>query len=80
MDTVNVREIIAIRACVMKAPPVFLRGAYKSAMRLALKDIVSGMEMQNQLRISRGGSCLSFFREFCYSVQLAVAKCQEPPS
>ena len=53
LDTVNVREIIAVRACVMKAPPAFL-GAYKSAMRLALKEIVSGMEMQNQLRISRG--------------------------
>ena len=32
----------------------FHRGAYKSAMRLALQEIVSGMEIQNQLRISRG--------------------------
>ena len=54
LDTVNVREVIAVRACVLKVPPVFLRGAYKSAMRLALQEIVSGMETQNQLRISRG--------------------------
>ena len=40
---------------VMKVPPVFFRGAFKSAMRLALQQIVSGMEIQNQLWIS---SCL----------------------
>ena len=49
----NVREVIAVRACV-KVPPAFLRGAYKSAMRLALQEIVSGMEIQNQLWMSRG--------------------------
>ena len=34
LDTVNVREVIAVRACVMKVPPAFFRGAYKSVMRL----------------------------------------------
>ena len=44
LDMVNVREVIAIRSCVMKVPPAFLRGAKRSAMRLALQEIVSGME------------------------------------
>ena len=26
LDTVNVREVIAVRACVMMVPPAFLRG------------------------------------------------------
>ena len=45
----------------MKGPPAFLRGAYKSAMRLALQEIVSGMELQNQLRISRGWKLFILF-------------------
>ena len=45
LDMVNVREVIAIRGCVMKVPPAFLRGAYRS-MRLALQEIVSGMELK----------------------------------
>ena len=45
LDMVNVREVITIRSCVM-VPPTFLHGAYRSAMRLALQEIVSGMEFQ----------------------------------
>ena len=48
------------QACVMKVPPAFLRGAYKSAMRLALQETVSGMELQNQQRISRGWKLFIF--------------------
>ena len=33
LDVVNVREVIAIRGCVMKVPPAFLRAAHRSAMR-----------------------------------------------
>ena len=54
LDTVNVRKVIAVRTCLTKVPPAFLRGAHKSVMRLALQEIVSGMEIQNQLRISKG--------------------------
>ena len=32
-----------LSTCVMKAPPAFFRGAYRSAMRVALQEIVSGM-------------------------------------
>ena len=48
------REVIAIRGCAMKVPPTFFRGAYRSAVRLALQEIVSGMELQNRLRVLRG--------------------------
>ena len=64
LDTVNVREVIAVRACVRKVPPAFFRGAYNDAWR---HRISCGSQ--------EGGSCLSCFREFCYSVLLAVAKC-----
>ena len=67
LDTMNVREVIAVKACVMKVPPALLRGAYRSTMRLPLQEIVSGMELQNQLRISRVGNCSSYFQECCYS-------------
>ena len=51
---INVRDVFTHRACVMKVPPAFLRGAYRSAMRLALQEIISGMESDNQVRITRG--------------------------
>ena len=35
LDLINVRDIFTQRACVMKVPPAFLRGAYRSAMRTA---------------------------------------------
>ena len=38
----------------MKVPPTFLRGACRSAMRLALQEITCGMEFQNHLRVLRG--------------------------
>ena len=38
----------------MKAPPAFFRGAYRSAMRVALQEIVSGVELDNPTRITRG--------------------------
>ena len=43
----------------MKVPPAFLRGAYRSAMRLALQEIISGMESDNQVRITRGWKLFS---------------------
>ena len=38
----------------MKAPPAFFRGAYRSAVRVALQEIVSGTELDNPTRITRG--------------------------
>ena len=45
LDIVNVQDIFSRRVCVMKAPPAFFRGAYRSAMRVAL---------DNPTRIMRG--------------------------
>ena len=38
LDSVNVEEDFVTRACVMKSPPRFLQGAYRSAMRIALSE------------------------------------------
>ena len=54
LDVINVRDIFTQRACVMKVPPAFLRGAYRSAMRTALLEITSGMELSNNTRVVRG--------------------------
>ena len=55
LDTVNVREFIAVRACVMKVLPAFLRGAYKSAMRCArillFRPARGGKVPKNQLLV-----------------------------
>ena len=40
LDIVNVQDVFSRRACVMKAFPAFFRGAYRSAMRVALQEIV----------------------------------------
>ena len=53
LDIVNVQDVFSRRACVMKAPPAFFSGAYRSAMRVALQEIVSGMELDNPTRIER---------------------------
>ena len=45
---------MGVRSCVMKVHRTFFFGAYRSAMRLALQEIVSGMEVQNRFRILRG--------------------------
>ena len=54
LDIVNVQDIFSRRACVTKAVPAFFKGAYRSAMRVALQEVVSGMELDNPLRITRG--------------------------
>ena len=38
LDFSSCGDIFTHWACVMKVPPAFLRGAYRSAMRLALRD------------------------------------------
>ena len=36
LDTLDLEEVFHHRALLMKSPPAFLNGAYRSAMRLAL--------------------------------------------
>ena len=42
MDEIDLVRIFKRRACIMKAPPTFLKGAYRSAMRLALSEAEAG--------------------------------------
>ena len=37
LDTVDMCHLFSMRAMVMKSPPKFLRGAYRSALRIALR-------------------------------------------
>ena len=49
LDIVNVQDVFSRRA-----PPAFFRSASRSAMRVALQEIVSGMELDNPTRTTRG--------------------------
>ena len=60
LDIVNVQDVFSRRACVMKAVPAFFKGAYRSAMRVALQEVVSGMEVDNPSRITRGWKLFTF--------------------
>ena len=41
LDTLDLEEVFHHRALLMKSPPAFLKGAYRSAMRLALGELDS---------------------------------------
>ena len=42
LDALDISAIFSRRASVMRSPPKFLSGAFRSAMRVALHEIVSG--------------------------------------
>ena len=46
LDTVDIGPIYARRAAVMRSSPQFLRGAYRFAMRVAMKEITNGGRAQ----------------------------------
>ena len=54
LASVDVESLFAKRACLMKAVPGFMKGAYRSAMRIALAEIDEGRSHQAILRSSRG--------------------------
>ena len=54
LASVDLESVFSQRACVMKAVPGFMRGAYRSAMRLALAEIDEGRAHNMNLRMSRG--------------------------
>ena len=53
LDEVDLESEFTTRACVMKTPPVFLRGMYRSAMRFALTEADRGREAGDMLMLSR---------------------------
>ena len=53
LDGVDFIVMFKTRAHVMKSPPKFLRGAYKSAMRVALREWEAGTEVGDEVRRCR---------------------------
>ena len=53
LDEIDLVPIFKRRACIMKAPPTFLKGAYRSAMRLALSEAEAGHRAGDESRKSR---------------------------
>ena len=53
LDGVDLVVMFKTRAHVMKSPPKFLRGAYKSAMRVALREWEAGTEVGDDVRRCR---------------------------
>ena len=58
LDTVDMCHLFSMRAVVMKSPPKFLRGAYRSALRIALREICEGAAQHDQTRQTRGWKLL----------------------
>ena len=53
LDGVDLIVMFKTRAHVMKSPPKFLRGAYKSVMRVALREWEAGAEVGDEVRRRR---------------------------
>ena len=53
LDAVDLSDVFASRPRVMRAVPAVIRGAFRAAVRVALQEIVSGEEANNNLRIVR---------------------------
>ena len=54
LDVVDLKEVFSNRAAVMRSVPSFLRGAFRTTMRVALTEIVKGIDEQSNVRMSRG--------------------------
>ena len=54
LDTVDIGRICSRRATVMRSSPQFLRGAYRSAIRVAMKEISHGVDDIDERRQIRG--------------------------
>ena len=57
LDALDISAIFSRRASVMRSPPKFLSGAFRSVMRVALHEIVTGAERHDELLSARGGNC-----------------------
>ena len=54
LDALDISSIFSRRASVMRSPPKFLSGAFRSAMRVALHEIVTGTERHDESVQCRG--------------------------
>ena len=53
MDAVCLTDIFEKRARVMRSVPFVMRGAFRSALRIAVQEIVDGTEAQCEVRTVR---------------------------
>ena len=53
LDSVNLMEVFTKRARVLKSPPAFLKGAFRSCMRMALQEAERGRAEHNEVRSVR---------------------------
>ena len=58
LDRVDLISIFKLRASVMKSPPKFLRGAYRSAIRVALTEADQGIAAGDEVRLCRAWKLL----------------------
>ena len=58
LDELNLVEELSRRPSVMKSPPAFLRGAFRSALKLAIQEAVQGCETGDWMRQERGWKLL----------------------
>ena len=61
LDALDISAIFSRRASVMRSPPKFLSGAFRSAMRVALHEIVTGAERHDESVQCRGSGTVQRF-------------------
>ena len=54
----NVTEVFAQRARVMQSVPWVIRGAFRAAVKVAISEILTDTEANNELRAARGWKLL----------------------
>ena len=54
LDDIDLKVIFSNRAAVMRSVPSFLQGAFRTTMRVALTELVKGIDEQSNVRMTRG--------------------------
>ena len=58
LDDVCLTDVFENRARVMRSVPFVMRGAFRAALRVALEEIVQGVEAQSEIRAVRAWKLL----------------------
>ena len=58
LDIVNLAEVFAQRARVMQSVPWVIRGAFRTAVKVAMQEILAGTEANSEVRVARGWKLL----------------------
>ena len=54
LDVVDLKELFSNRGAVMRSVPSFLRGAFRTTMRVVLTELVKEIDEQSNVRMTRG--------------------------